>query len=180
MEQRTGSPTTKLVLLKLADNANEWVAWPSVQYIVDDTELSERAVREHLRKLETLGLVRAEKRFVDGVQTTTKYHLLADGWVPRKAGERIPRKKDKGASGAPVGHEVPKLHKMQGEGAESAPPVGHEAPPNPYVEPLLEPLLSASESSPSAKSKEEPSAAWSEFWTACTSWPGASDQPTAR
>jgi len=175
MEQRTGSPTTKLVLLKLADNANEWVAWPSVQYIVDDTELSERAVREHLRKLETLGLVRAEKRFVDGVQTTTKYHLLADGWVPRKAGERIPRKKDKGASGAPVGHDAQELHNMQGDGAESAPPVGHDAPPNPYGEPLSEPTLSASENSPSVKPKEEPSAAWSEFWTACTSWPGASD-----
>lgn len=54
-----------------------------------------------------------------------------------------------------------------------------DAVSRPHIEPS-EPSnkpssLSASENSPSVKPKEEPSAAWSEFWTACTSWPGASD-----
>lgn len=143
MEQRTGSPTMKLVLLKLADNANEWKAWPSVQLIAEDTELSERAVREHLRNLESLGLIRAQKRFEDGVQLPTMYQLVADNWVPRKAGERIPKLKKGGALCAPPVHAGAAGHNMQPDGAESAPPVGHDVPPNPYDKPLEEPLLSA-------------------------------------
>src|SRR4051794_7952882 len=67
MQQATGSSVTKLVLVKLADNANEsGFCCASLELIVKHTELSERAVREHLYRLERLQLVKVERRKVDG------------------------------------------------------------------------------------------------------------------
>ena len=46
MEQKIGSPVGKLVLVKLADNANDdGVAWPEVKRMVTDTELSDATGR---------------------------------------------------------------------------------------------------------------------------------------
>lgn len=73
----TGSPLSKLLLIKLADNANDLGrAWPSLKTIMRQTEMSERAVREHLRKLEAAGLVLREERFHEGVQLPSVYHML--------------------------------------------------------------------------------------------------------
>lgn len=48
----------KLVLLKLADNANDQgVAWPHIETIVSDTSLCRRSVFRALDKLEELGLI---------------------------------------------------------------------------------------------------------------------------
>ena len=86
MEQVTGSPITKSVLVKLADNANEeGLCYPSIALIVRHTELSERAVRDHLAKLESLGLIRIERRVVQGAQLPNIYHLNIRG-VPSTGG----------------------------------------------------------------------------------------------
>lgn len=76
-EQKTGSQAAKLVLVKLADNANEsGYCFPSIDLIVEHTELSERAVRKHLNELQTKGLIKIIRRFTDGVQLPNHYHLL--------------------------------------------------------------------------------------------------------
>ena len=52
------SPTQKLVLVKLADNANDdGYCWPSLPYIERHTGLSNSAVRTAIRSLEALGLM---------------------------------------------------------------------------------------------------------------------------
>lgn len=84
MEQVTGSPTAKLVLLKLADNANELgYCYPSIPLIMRHTELSERAVREHLRTLVDLKILEVIRRVADGVKLPSHFQLLiresADG-----------------------------------------------------------------------------------------------------
>ncbi|TDF41924.1 helix-turn-helix domain-containing protein [Alteromonadaceae bacterium M269] len=57
-EAETGSPTTKLVLLKLADNANDQgECWPSHEYIARLCEMSVKTSQRHINKLETLGFV---------------------------------------------------------------------------------------------------------------------------
>ena len=92
-EQRTGSPVTKLVLFKLADNANDdGIAWPSVALMVQHTELSEASVRGHLKKLEELGLIRRQpRRGDDGEQTSNLYHLNVP-WPSSAIARRAPRK----------------------------------------------------------------------------------------
>lgn len=78
--QKTGSPITKAVLVKLADNANDTgYCFPSVPYLVAHLELSERALREHLKKLEDSGLIKIIRRFKDGVALPSHYqlHILA-------------------------------------------------------------------------------------------------------
>lgn len=61
--QRCGSPTRKAVLFDLADRANDsGECYPSVARIANDTELSERAVRDALRALEAAGLIRSSAR----------------------------------------------------------------------------------------------------------------------
>jgi len=69
---RTGSPTTKAVLVAVADYADEdGVSWPSQQRLADDTELSLHSVMRALDKLEDLGLVKRERRHrKDGSRTS--------------------------------------------------------------------------------------------------------------
>jgi DNA-binding transcriptional ArsR family regulator len=102
-EQITGSPITKLVLLKLADNANdEGVCWPSVPLIADHTELSIRTVQEHLHRLEAKGLLRIERRQANGLNMANVYHLqLAPPATRRKAAAEKPMARS-GAAAAPV------------------------------------------------------------------------------
>lgn len=76
LSQTTGSPTSKLVLIKLADNANdEGMCYPSYQLISQHTELSKRSIMDHIKKLADAGFLRIENRFVDGAQITNKYFL---------------------------------------------------------------------------------------------------------
>ena len=58
------SATHKAVLISLADNANDdGVCWPSVQRISERTCLSERAVRNALRWLETAKVLSSNQRY---------------------------------------------------------------------------------------------------------------------
>ena len=51
-------PATKIVLLTLADCQNPaYGCFPGQEYIADACEMSERSVRDHLTKLEDLGLI---------------------------------------------------------------------------------------------------------------------------
>lgn len=74
--QKTGSPITKAVLAKLADNANDTgYCFPSIPYLIAHLELSERALREHLKKLEDLGLITVIRRSEGGVSLPNRYQL---------------------------------------------------------------------------------------------------------
>ncbi len=70
MQTKVGNPLRKLVLIKLADNANdEGECWPSYQYIADQCEISKRSVINHVKALEQSGIVRTIKR--DGPKGNT-------------------------------------------------------------------------------------------------------------
>jgi DNA-binding transcriptional ArsR family regulator len=63
LDIKTGSPLTKLILLKLCDNANDaGECWPSYQTIADHTEVSKRSVMIHIQKLIDSGLLKKELR----------------------------------------------------------------------------------------------------------------------
>lgn len=63
MNTKVGNPIRKLVLLKLADNANDQgQCWPSHSYIADQCECSKSAVKIHIADLIKLGLLIKENR----------------------------------------------------------------------------------------------------------------------
>ncbi|MEO0385057.1 MAG: helix-turn-helix domain-containing protein [Pseudomonadota bacterium] len=74
---RVGSQSAKLVLLALADWADDaGSCFPSVHLIVEVTELSDRSVRAALRRLEDLGLLQTERtRRSNGAMGANRYFL---------------------------------------------------------------------------------------------------------
>jgi hypothetical protein len=78
LKQRTGSPSAKVVILVLANYANEFgICWPSQKTLAFGTEQSEDSVQRRLRDLEKLGLIRKRKRKrKDGMWPITEYELL--------------------------------------------------------------------------------------------------------
>lgn len=85
MKAKTGSPTSKLVLLCLAEHANGKTnaCWPSVGLVAKETELCVRTVRYHLKRLEGLGFIARYKRSrKDTGQTSNKYLLMVGSCSP--------------------------------------------------------------------------------------------------
>ncbi|QXX98555.1 helix-turn-helix domain-containing protein [Serratia marcescens] len=119
MKIKVGNPLRKLVLLKLADNASDQgECWPSVLYIAEQCEISDRSVQNHIQQLVKDGLVRIEKRLAEnGRNRSNVYHITLSG---------------SGANPAPGG-ESP----APGGGAAHAPIISqsfepvNESPPNP-------------------------------------------------
>ncbi|PHX05735.1 helix-turn-helix domain-containing protein [Vibrio splendidus] len=74
---KTSSPISKLVLLKLADNADaRGVCFPSLNYLAQYCEVSVRTVKRHVNELEKQGFVKRIKRFDDsGRQRSNIYQL---------------------------------------------------------------------------------------------------------
>lgn len=70
-KQRTGSPGAKLVLIALANYANDrGQCWPSQATLAMWTEQSERTIRTHLATLESMGLIIRQAREVAGSFTS--------------------------------------------------------------------------------------------------------------
>nr|WP_264874452.1 helix-turn-helix domain-containing protein [Vibrio agarivorans] len=78
MSARTGSPISKLLLIKLADNADaQGRCFPSCQYLARYCEVSLRTVKQHLAHLEDLGFIKRLHRFdKKGRQRSNHYQLL--------------------------------------------------------------------------------------------------------
>lgn len=73
----TSTPTEKLVLMSLADQANaHGVCWPSIQHIAKRTQVSERQVIRVLKALEEAGIVSVESRPGDGEGRKTNVYTL--------------------------------------------------------------------------------------------------------
>ncbi|EBD6538436.1 helix-turn-helix domain-containing protein [Salmonella enterica] len=96
MAIKTGNPIRKLVLIKLADNANDnGECWPSYQHIADHCECSRSAVRTHIDALIGMGVLTKENRM--GINngkgnTSNVYYLNLDNHVPPKSTAPMPSK----------------------------------------------------------------------------------------
>ena len=77
MSIKVGNPLRKLVLIKLADNANDiGECWPSISYIADQCEISDRSVQKHIQALSESGLLWIEFRKAEGGKNKSNvYHL---------------------------------------------------------------------------------------------------------
>lgn len=100
MNIRVGNPLRKLVLIKLADNANDkGECWPSYQHIADQCEIGRSTVKSHIRALETLGLLRREFRRNGELNQSNLFYLTLDNSCIKRVSE--------GGAGAALGHELP-------------------------------------------------------------------------
>ena len=76
MNCEVGNPAGKLVLLKLADNANDdGVCFPSYQYIADKCEMSKRSAISHIDDLIKMGFVSKKARKNKDGSSTNLYLL---------------------------------------------------------------------------------------------------------
>lgn len=116
MNIKVGNPLRKLVLIKLADNANdEGECWPSYQHIADQCEVSRSTVKSHIRALEDMGLLKREFRRKGELNQSNVFYLTLDN------AQQIPP--ESGGAGADLGG-----------GAGAAPRTYHS------FEPVKEPL----------------------------------------
>ncbi len=109
-------PTAKLILLKLADNADEWgYCYPGQKYVAERTGLAKRTVIAQIKWLETEGyLIKAKRERGNKSSTSNGYTLQLQG-----AGD-APIQNETGATDAPKSPD--KVQEMHPEGAGDAPP----------------------------------------------------------
>ncbi|ENM2993367.1 helix-turn-helix domain-containing protein [Salmonella enterica] len=130
MNIKVGNPLRKLVLIKLADNANDnGECWPSYQHIADQCEVSRSTVKSHIRALEDMGLLKREFRRKGELNQSNVFYLTLDNAQqiqPESGGAGA----DRGGAGADRGGAGADL----GGGAGAAPRTYHS------FEPVKEPL----------------------------------------
>lgn len=103
MSIKVGNPLRKLVLIKLADNANdEGECWPSYQHIADQCEVSRSTVKSHIRALEDMGLLKREFRRKGELNQSNVFYLTLDNaqQIPPESGGAGA---DRGRAGADLG-----------------------------------------------------------------------------
>ncbi|MCI0653080.1 MAG: helix-turn-helix domain-containing protein [Methylococcaceae bacterium] len=121
--QTVGNPIGKAVLVALADRTDhKGECWPSVRSIMQATELSERSIREWLKRLEHRGfLIRESQYDKNGQRASNRFYLRLSGSDP------FEKDRDIGAGGAPTHPGT--VHEMQGDGAGDAPTLKEIEPP---------------------------------------------------
>jgi hypothetical protein len=77
------APTTKIVLLALADFADdEGICWPSLKRIGEKCTMRQRTVQYHCKMLREVGLLAVNpRRRGDGASTSNEYHLPVQDMV---------------------------------------------------------------------------------------------------
>ena len=155
MKLKVGNPLRKLVLLKLADNANDQgECWPSYQHIADQCEIGRSTVKSHVRALEEMGMLRREYRRNGDQNQSNLFHLRLD--------EKEYKQPSKSGAGAAPGQELPEVGQelpgggsgaARGGGAGAAPRISHS------FEPVNEPVNEPNSIGTSAKAAE-PSRTW--------------------
>jgi uncharacterized phage protein (TIGR02220 family) len=92
MQTKVGNPLRKLVLIKLADNANDLgECWPSYQHIADQCEISRRSVINHVKALESAGmLVKQYRTGTHKPNASNIYTLHLDGESPAPSPSAAP------------------------------------------------------------------------------------------
>ena len=82
LDTEVGNSLRKLILVKLADNANDQgIAWPSHQHLADICETTRRSVITHLGKLAAMGFISIKQRKTAADRNQSNlYFLHPDKW----------------------------------------------------------------------------------------------------
>lgn len=158
MKVKVGNPLRKLVLVKLADNANDnGECWPSYQHIAEQCEISRSTVKSHIRDLEAAGYLTRVYRKSGTLNQSNIFVLTLENGAANAADlAAVGVKKspdDSGNSGGapalPVGQQLPEVgrelpgvgQELPEGGARAAPGGGAAAAPRTShsLEPVNEP-----------------------------------------
>ncbi|OOF84621.1 DNA-binding protein [Rodentibacter ratti] len=124
---KVGNPLTKLLLIKLADNANdEGVCYPSYKKVAQQCEISRQTAIGHTKKLAEMGYISIKERKTSKGHSSNLYILHSEKW------EELPPLTSQGAL-PPLVNEVD--HPSQG----ALPPLVNEVDPEPSIEPSINP-----------------------------------------
>lgn len=145
MKTKVGNPLRKLVLIKLADNANDMgECWPSYQHVADQCEIARSTVKSHIRELEKAGLVRREYRRKGELNQSNLFHLNLDGgFSPAPGGgaaDDLPRSAENPGGAA---DDLPRAADDLGGGAADDPRTSHSF--EAVIEPVTEPVAAQAE-----------------------------------
>ncbi|MCL8329301.1 helix-turn-helix domain-containing protein [Pseudomonas juntendi] len=145
MKTKVGNPLRKLVLIKLADNANDMgECWPSYQHVADQCEIARSTVKSHIRELEKAGLVRREYRRKGELNQSNLFHLNLDGgFSPAPGGgaaDDLPRS---GENPGGAADDLPRAADDLGGGAADDPRTSHSF--EAVIEPVTEPVATQAE-----------------------------------
>ncbi|MDQ7965163.1 helix-turn-helix domain-containing protein [Pseudomonas plecoglossicida] len=145
MKTKVGNPLRKLVLIKLADNANDMgECWPSYQHVADQCEIARSTVKSHIRELEKAGLVRREYRRKGDLNQSNLFHLNLDGgFSPAPGGgaaDDLPRSAENPGGSA---DDLPRAADDLGGGAADDPRTSHSF--EAVIEPVTEPVATQAE-----------------------------------
>ncbi len=146
MDQACPTPHAKLILLVLAENANEergWVAWPTIRRITTVTGLSRSTVQRHTDKLVEADLVDVEfDEMENGKQTSNRYYLRINGNRAPSVLEgcqpdtpTVDNQSDRGVRETPPGYQADLggVSEGPGGGVRETPTI------EPVVKPVVEP-----------------------------------------
>lgn len=182
MKLKVGNPLRKLVLLKLADNANDQgECWPSYQHIADQCEIGRSTVKGHVRALEEMGMLRREFRRKGELNQSNLFHLRLDEKEYKQASNGGSAS-DPGQQLTGVGQELPEggSGADQGGGAGADPRISHSL--EPVNEPVNESIsigTSAKAAEPSRNAKKDYSPEFEEAWHAYPKRSGGNPKPSA-
>lgn len=96
MKASIGDPLSKLVLLKMADNASDdGYCWPSYQHIADQCEMDRRTAMRHVDKLCVCGFLKKELRKGAKGNTSNAYRLTPDNGSAEMLKKLKPGKKSR-------------------------------------------------------------------------------------
>jgi len=169
MKVKVGNPLRKLVLLKLADNANDQgECWPSYKHIAEQCEIGRSTVKSHVRALESMGMLRREFRRNGELNQSNLFHLCLDGSLENlvaKGGAGA----DLGQMQSVVGQELTEggSGTARGGGAGADPRTSHSF--EPVKEPVIEPKsigASAEATAPVRSVKQDYSPEFEMAWQA--------------
>ena len=103
LKMKVGNPLRKLVLIKLADNANDdGECWPSHKHIADHCEISDRSVRTHIKALEEANFLTIINRVKDNKKQSNIYKLHFEKAVLSTAGDSALTKISTAGDSAPT------------------------------------------------------------------------------
>ena len=133
MNIKVGNPLRKLVLIKLADNANDnGECWPSYQHVADQCEVSRSTVKSHIRALEEMGLLKREFRRKGELNQSNVFYLTLDNAQqiqPESGGAGAARGGAGAARGGGAGAARGGAGAARGGGAGAAPRTYHSFEP---------------------------------------------------
>jgi DNA-binding MarR family transcriptional regulator len=129
MKARVGNSGRKLVLVKLADNANdEGVCWPSYKNIAEHCEMGRSTVKAHIKRLEQDGFLTVEERN-DGKSSNMFRLHISEGSKQERA---ISTRSKFDPVNSQPGQNLDQTR------SESDPEPGQDLTPEPVIKPIKE------------------------------------------